>query len=204
MNACTLWRYGLALTTILFLGACGTSPPASYYTLSAPDIPYQQDKDGSITLGIGPIRVPEYLERGQIVTRRANESLKIDDFNRWAEPIADSQYRVIASTVDALLEDVVVIAYPYGRLADYDYRLVARIDRFDMDLAGETVLAVHWTITTVDGATVVPVRRARYTVSGGDVDDPGSVARAMNDCLEQFSRDIADRFASRLTATDTN
>ena len=202
MTGRKLRRY-TAFLVVAGLAGCGTSPPSNYYTLSPADIPYSPDADGSIVLGIGPMRVPEYLERPQIVTRRGNQALKVDDFNRWAEPIGDVQYRIIASNVDALLKDVMVISYPYGRLADYHYRLVGRVDRFDMDLSGETVLQVHWGIAHADGSVAVRAQRSEYTSTGGDPDDPGSVAKAMNSCLEQFSRDIARQFAERPVTSAT-
>ena len=195
-------RLTVTVLGALLLAACGTSPPSNFYTLSPADIPYTQDKTGSIILGIGPIRVPEYLERPQIVTRRANQRLKVDDFNRWAEPIGDIQYRIIAANVDALLDDVIVVAYPYGRLADYNYRLVARVSRFDMDLYGNTVLDIHWAITKPDDSDVLPATRSTYSAGGGDPDDPGSVATAMNGVLEQFSRDVAMRFGDWLAASN--
>ncbi|MEE4162646.1 MAG: PqiC family protein [Woeseiaceae bacterium] len=178
----------------LSMTGCGTSPPSAYYTLDAADIEYSTDADGAIVLGIGPVRTPEYLERSQIVTRRDDAELKVDDFNRWAEPVADSLHRILAQNVDALLEDVVVISYPYGMFADYGYRLVGRVDRFDMDATGTTRLSLIWGISTPDGEIYVPPTRREYVESGGNPDDPNAVAAAMSRCLEQFSRDIAERF----------
>lgn len=181
----------LLVVAALSTTACGTSPPASYYTLDTAVIEYTKDADGAIVLGIGPIRVPEYLERSQIVTRRGNAELRVDDFNRWAEPVADSLHRILARNVDALLGNVIVIAYPYGRLADYDYRLVGNVDRFDMDAAGTTRLSLIWGVTAPDGEVLVSPRRREYVESGGNPDDPNAVAAAMSGCLEQFSREIA-------------
>jgi len=183
----------LALAALSMTG-CGTSPPSAYYTLDAANIEYATDADGAVVVGIGPIRVPEYLERSQIVTRRDDAELKVDDFNRWAEPVADSLHRILAQNVDALLEDVVVVSFPYGMFTDYDYRVVGRIDRFDMDASGTTRLSLIWGMTTPDGDTHLPPRRREYVESGGNPDDPNSVAAAMSRCLEQFSRDIAERF----------
>ena len=171
--------------------ACGTSPPSSYYTLKTAEFEYAQDDADSTVLGIGPIRVPEYLERSQIVTRGEDAELKLDDFNRWAEPVAESLHRILARNVDAILDDVIVIGYPYGRLADYDFRLVGQIDRFDMDAAGTTRLSLIWGVTTADGKTLVSPRRRQYVEAGGNPGDPDAVAGAMSRCLEQFSREIA-------------
>lgn len=180
--------------SLLLLGACGTSPPSAYYTLDEANFDYTQDADSAAILGIGPIRVPEYLERPQMVTRGDNSELLIDDFHRWAEPIVDAQHRIIASNVDALLDGVIVVAYPYGALADYDAKLVGRIDRFDMDAVGTARLAVFWAVAFADSSLLIRPRRNVYTVQGGNPSDPNSVAEAMSECLTQFSRDIAETF----------
>lgn len=198
----TIRRSGLALAIpLLMLGACGTSPPSAYYTLDEAGFEYVQDAESAAILGIGPIRVPEYLERPQMVTRGNNSELLIDDFHRWAEPIVDAQHRIVAANVDALLDNVIVVAYPYGAVADYDAKLVGRIDRFDMDAAGTTRLAVFWAVASKDNELLVRPRRSDYAVSGGDPADPNSVAAAMSDCLTQFSRDIADVFKAAHNAS---
>jgi len=188
----------LLAAVALSMTGCGTSPPSAYYALDAADIEYSTDADGAIVLGIGPIRVPEYLERSQIVTRRDDAELKVDDFNRWAEPVADSLHRILAQNVDALLEGVVVVSFPYGMFADYDYRLAGRVDRFDMDSKGTTRLSMIWGMSTPDGEIHLPPRRREYVESGGNPDDPNAVAAAMSRCLEQFSRDVAERFGQSL------
>ena len=189
----------LALVAVLVtLGACGTSPPSRYYALESAGFDAVADGPDSIVLGVGPIRVPEYLERPQIVTRRQNRELHIDDFNRWAEPVGKAQLAILASNLDGLLENVIVLAYPYGRIADYEYRLVARVERFDMDASGSTVLEVQWSISSASGDPIVQPRRSRFAISGGDPGDPGSVAAGMSRCLTDFSREVATAFAAML------
>ena len=190
------------LCSLLLLGACGTSPPSAYYTLDDANFEYSQDADTAIILGIGPIRVPEYLERPQIVTRGDNSELLIDDFHRWAEPIVDAQHRIIAGNVDALLDDVIVVSYPYRAVTSYEAKLVGRISRFDMDADGVTRLAVFWTVAFGDDELLIRPRRSTYTIQGGDPSDPNSVAEAMSAALTQFSRDIADAFAAARTAIE--
>ena len=193
----------LAATALLLIGGCGVSPPAAFYTLDEASFEYTQDADSAAILGIGPIRVPEYLERPQIVTRGNGSELNIDDFHRWGEPIVDAQHRIIASNVDALLDDVIVVAYPYGAVADYDAKLVGRIDRFDMDATGTTRLDVFWAVARADNELLVKPRRSLFTVAGGEPADPNSVATAMSDCLTQFSREIADAIGRVRVAADS-
>ncbi len=198
----TTRRSRLAIVaSMMLLGACGTSPPSAYYTLDEADFEYSRDADASAILGIGPIRVPEYLERPQIVTRGDGSELLIDDFNRWAEPIVNAQHRIIASNVDALLDDVIVVAFPYSAVADYSAKLSGRVDRFDMDAAGNTRLDVFWAVASADNKLLIQPRRSVYTVAGGNPADPNSVAEAMSNCLTQFSRDIAGAFEAARSAS---
>ena len=74
---------------ILFLlTACGSSPPTRFYMISADSTsasPSQTSAD--VSVGVGPIRLPEYLDRPQIVTRGNNARIELAEFDRWAEPL---------------------------------------------------------------------------------------------------------------------
>ena len=96
----------------LSLAACSTSPPVRYFTLSPIDTDFQPDPDDAVMLGLGPIRMPDYLNRSQIVTRGANSEIQVDEFSRWSEPLSTSLLRIVATDVDSLLNGVVVVVFP--------------------------------------------------------------------------------------------
>src|SRR5262249_61813178 len=50
-------------------------------------------------LGLGPISLPSYLDRPQLVTRLAQNELKISEGEQWAEPLGRSFGRVIEGIV---------------------------------------------------------------------------------------------------------
>ena len=195
----------MTLTTIalLLLAACSSSPSVRYFTLSPIDTEFKQDSDDAIMLGLGPFRMPDYLNRSQIVTRGVNSEIQVDEFSRWSEPLATSLLRIVSTDVDNLLNDVVVVMFPYEPFVrnQVKYRLVGDINRFDADHLGRIVLEVQWGVADADGAMAVPVRRNRYQ-SQAMIDgkpaagDPSAVAAAMNDALAQFSRDIASKLES--------
>ena len=189
-----IMRTLVAVYTMVLLTGCGSSPPVRYYTLEPLDTNYVTDPEGSPVLGVGPMRVPDYLDRNQIVVRGANAELIVYDFDRWAEPLDEALHRILATNVDTFIDDVIVIAYPYNALMAYDYRVVGRIDRFDASAGGDAVFAVHWAISDRDGDPVTQPRRSRYTAQVSNVDDPGSIARALSQCLGQCSKDIAKEF----------
>lgn len=189
---------GLALAILLM--ACSSSPPVRYFSLSPIESGFQQDPDDSVMLGFGPFRMPEYLNRSQIVTRGANAEVQVDEFSRWSEPLATSLLRIVSTDVDNLLEGVVVVVFPYEPFVrnQVRYRLVGDINRFEADHLGQIVLEVQWGVADVDGGVELPVRRNRYLAQAVTANDPGAVAAAMNDALAQFSRDIASKLANTL------
>ena len=128
------------------------------------------------------------------MTRGSNSEVLVVDFHRWAEPVDDALHRITAANVDGLLEDVVVVAFPYNHVATLDYQVIGRVDAFDADQRGHVVLLVQWGILTPDSEIVVQPRRARYESQASDPGNHGSIARAMSEAIAEFSRDIASEF----------
>lgn len=186
------------LLLMLLLGACGTSPAVRYYSLQPVETGYQLDPADSPVLTVGPLRMPQYLDRSQMVFRGRGAEMIVDDLSRWAEPLDEAIHRVTASNVDSLLASVSVVAYPSAALLNVHYRLAGRINRFDADRGGLIVLDVQWGVGDIDGDLLVPARRSHYEKQASDPDDPGAIALAMSDVLAQFSRDIARELEARL------
>ena len=177
----------------LLVGACGSSPPVRYFALSPMDSVQQQDPDDAVTLGVGPLRLPEYLNRSQIVTRGGGSELEVDEFSRWAEPLTQALHRVVSTDVDNMMNGVMVIAFPWEAVVhnEVDYRLLGEVTRFDADRSGRVVLDIQWGITATTGQVAVVIRRTQYETRAARPDDPAIVVSAMNDALAMFSRDVA-------------
>jgi len=189
--------------SVLVLGvftACSSSSPVRYFSLNPIDADFRQDPEDAVMLGLGPIRMPDYLNRSQIVWRGDNAEIMVNEFSRWSEPLTKSLLRIVSTDVDNLLQGVVVVVFPYEPFVrdQVDYRLVGDVNRFDADSTGRIVLEVQWGIASVKGGVVVPVRRSRYQAQASIADDPGAVVVAMNDALAQFSRDIAGKLETAL------
>lgn len=190
----------LSLPALLLTAACASSPEVRYFSLSPMDLEYRQDPENAVLLGLGPLKTPEYLNRSQIVTRGAGAELRVDEFNRWAEPLTEAIHRVLSSDIDNLLEDVIVIAFPYESLirVKVDYRLVGELSRFDADRTGRVVLDVQWGVEEVSVGPAILAKRSRYEAQATPPDDPGAIARAMNEALAQYSRDVAKQLEAVL------
>ena len=182
----------------LFLGSCGSSPPVDYYRLQPMSGSATADPGDAKVLGIGPLQVPGYLDRPQLVTQKPGSEVQVDEFNRWAEPLDVALPRIVTANVDYLLDSVVAVAFPYSSRVRTDYRLFGRVIRFDADQSGEAVLEVQWGVQDADANTVLTPRRTRYTAQASPAKDPGAVVAALNETVDAFSRNIASEIQTLL------
>src|SRR6267378_3040726 len=69
-------------------GCLGSSRPARFYTLAPLQI---RDGPGSTstdaTLAIGPVEIPDSIDRPQIVTRTGANELVVAEFDRWGSSL---------------------------------------------------------------------------------------------------------------------
>ncbi len=149
---------------------CGSSKPSRYYLLSALGPAESAKQDRSVSVGIGPIEFPKYLDRPQIVTRGSRNRLYLGEFDRWAEPLEKNFTRVLVENLAVLLSTDDVVDYPWKRSMQIDYQIIVTVNRFDAAKGGNTVLNVRWTVSDGDGRTIIPPRASRIAMPAASAD----------------------------------
>lgn len=185
---------GLPLVLALLAAGC-SSPPTRFYVLSPLAESGRSVNAHEIAIGVGPVELPDYLDRPQIVTRSGQNRLELAEFDNWAEPLQDNVSQVLAENLAALLPSKRVALYPWKRATLVDYQLAAKIIRFDRSEGGEAVLHVRWSILAGDGSLLFD-RESRYREQPAGSGIEATVA-AMNKILGQFSRDAAEAVAGQ-------
>jgi len=114
-------------------GCSGRSAPARFYMLAAvPHSPVatpSTEPGRAPELGIGPVTLPRYLERTNIVTRRGME-MEVAEFDRWAEPLSESVPRAIAANLATLLRTERIVVFPWSNTASIERQIVIDVIRF--------------------------------------------------------------------------
>src|SRR5437016_13128921 len=85
--------------SILTVSGCSTGPSARLYVLtSLPRAESVAPTTGgrAISIGIGPVELPQYVNRSQIVTGQQSSELQSAVSAQWAEPLQDGFTRVLA------------------------------------------------------------------------------------------------------------
>ncbi len=179
---------------LLWLGGCGATQPSRFYVLSplpAADAGEPVKQDGEFPLlGIGPIEVPGYLDRPQMVTRAGVNQLDLADFDTWAEPLAENIGRVMVLNLSTLLSTDHLVMYPWGS-APVKYQVAVRVIQFDGETGGSLSLVVRWAVLKSPGRREILVARtSRYTEP---IEDSAfaSLAASMSRGIGDLSRDIA-------------
>ncbi len=169
----------IALT--LALTACmGTPPRESFFTLSAPELaPAPADAP---SLAVGPVAIPDMVDRPQIVVRLSANQVQIVEQARWAEPLKSAIARVVAANLAAALGARVAP----NRNGDADYRIALDVQRFESP-ADAVLIEALWTIASKDG------RRSGRSIVREKIaaKDYASLAAAHSAALAAMSREIA-------------
>ena len=179
-----------ALLAFLVLAGCGTSPKSTFYTLSSGAAPERAPAIAPLGVAIGPVTVPDIVDRPQLVLRAAGNQVTINDYVRWAAPLKDEIPRVIADNLTQLLNGARVSTYPQGGSVDTDYVLTLGVQRFDSALGDAATVEVLWTVRPPKGGAPKTGRSVvREPAQGKDYD---ALVAAHSRALAAVSRDIAE------------
>jgi len=174
----------------LLLAACAQTQPSRFYTLSGlPDDAAPTAASSDLAIGVGPISLPNYLDRPEIVRRTTPNQFQLAEFDRWGEPLGDVFPRVMAENLSDLLATDRVSLLPQRRATTIDYQVEVQVTRFDAEVGGPAILAARWEMFDNDGKSLV-VKRSTFTETV-DGEDYGAVATAMSRTIATLSREIA-------------
>ena len=137
-----LFLAAISLSTALI--GCGTTPNSNYYLLNNSSSPLATGSTPS--LGIGPIVIPEYLNRNSLVYKRDGNRLHISKFERWAEPLDYGIMRIIRMNLASLLDTQYVQSYPWSSSERPEYGVEITVLTLDASDT-EARLVAEWHIS---------------------------------------------------------
>jgi uncharacterized lipoprotein YmbA len=181
----------LAAAMLLLLAACGGTPPTQFYTLSNMQLPPRDAVTPKTTVGVGPVALPEYLDRPQIVTRASGNRMMLADFSSWVEPIKGMFTRVLVQNLSSLLATENVVALPQRRPTPLDYQVEVDVIRFDADLKSRAVLDANWKVYGKNGDRLLEEGRSTIVEPAAEPDSYEAVVAALSSALGQMSSAIA-------------
>lgn len=194
----------LLAVCLVFLAGCASTTPSRFYTLTpvkaadtpASGVPFE----GGSLLAVGPVRLPDYLDRPQIMTRSEGNEIRMHETERWAGSLEGDVARVLIENLSVLLsgKNVAVVQWTSAMqsMAPFRNRLGVDVLRFEGSVGGEVVLKARYSLFGPDGRKVISAGESivREPVGGTDY---GALTAAMSRALAAFSREVAASIPAR-------
>lgn len=187
LAACALLALSMAI-------GCASTEPSRFYLLSS--VPgdseaKRQVSEHCTSLAIAPVRLPDYLDRPQIVTRSGKNELLMAQFDRWAEPLAETFPRILAQNLSHLLCTKAIFLYPWKSSVEYDYRINIEIIRMDGKLGEGVALEAWWSIARNTEKAEVAAQRSTF-LEPSKTGNYADLVEAHSHAVSSLSRAIAD------------
>lgn len=198
-------RTVLALLAVSLVAAgCASTIPSKFYTLTplkavnatAGVTPVEEGE----VLAVGPVRLPDYLDRPQIMTRSEGNEIRMAETERWAGSLQEDVSRVMLENLSILLsgKHVAVVRWSSAMQAmpPFQKRLAVEVLRFEGPLGGTVILKARYILFGPDGKKVISAGESivREPASGSDYE---SLTAAMSRALATFSREVAAAVLAR-------
>ncbi len=190
---------GFLCVSLIVASGCARTPNAKFYTLNSLEDTAaeatESPAEGGGVIGLGPVELPGYLDRPQIVTRVSPNEVRLSEFHRWAAPLDGSVLRILAENLSVLLGTDRIARYPWDGNTPIACRVEIEVSRFDGSPGNRVVLQGQWTLYSPD--------RKKVLASGtSTLDEPvdghsyDALVSAQSRVLAALSRELAHAVAS--------
>ena len=100
----------------------------------------------AITVDVAKLRLPQYLQRPEVVTRVDTNRLVLSEFDLWGGSLEKNMTRVLAANLSALLSTSEVHIESRRRPAGIDAAVEIEVMQFERTPGGRSVLEVQWRV----------------------------------------------------------
>jgi len=180
----------LSFLIFLVLGCAKSSKPVEYYMLDASvgiDNNQTLKGDEGPMIGLGPIRLPEYLDRFQMVVAVSQNKYKLIDGHRWAEKLDQNISLALFKTLPSQLGTDRMIRYPWPQRPGVDFQVKIDILELNVDQDGQSQLVAQWSIKSKD--KTILNKRSTFTAQASTT-DIDKMVQAQSECLTQLGQEI--------------
>lgn len=185
----------LLIVCLGMITACvgGRSPVSSFYMLHADSSVSKPDLLFTTTVGVDTVSLPDYLDRPQIVTFKADMvELNIDEFNRWGDSLDTMLQQVIVDDLSAQFPNATIDLLTSGEYGTTPLTVKITINRLGGILNQTVLLDASWQIVDQDDRVLIQ-KRSRLT--GSTSEGYSGYVKSQSRLLSDLSLEIAQYLA---------
>lgn len=161
----------LAAAAALMLGACSTSPPEHFYTLSGgASADMQPAKPVQYYVEMLAVSVPQQVNRNQFVVTSTSGRIELREQQRWAGPLAGEIGQSLSTAVTADLGAIDVFRTPYPDKLPV-YRISTNVLRFESVMDSHALIDAVWSVRQLSSQQVVTCRTVASEKVGAGYDE---------------------------------
>lgn len=152
----------------LLLNGCLSVPSSltpRFYLLSSVNENQKIEKTdvaADLFIGVGPVKMPEYLDRPQIVTKDKEGVLKFAQFDRWGESLDLGLARLVRENLTTILPGAKFVLYPWNPTIAVKYQTVVEIVQLESKLDGDLFVVAQWLVIDVPNSKTMLVKRSEF------------------------------------------
>ena len=183
---------GCAFICAMVTACAHDAKPVEFYRLSA-DVGLKQSAKSivntkEVIVGLGPIRIPEYLNRSQIMVAVSDNQYSISEEHRWAENLDQNILLALYKVLPAQLNTDHVFRYPWSQRQDINYQVSIDILDLTINPQGQSQFIAQWSIKVKEKANI----DKRFECSlPASTTDYALMVKVQSQCLTQLGQTIS-------------
>ena len=187
----------IALT--LGLAACMGKPtrPSQFYLLS-PDpgqpVTSRASATTPLSIGLGPVTLPEIYDRPQIVTRTDSNQIILAQFDRWGGDLNKDLTRTLVRNLMSRLNTDSVVLFPWPGRNKPDFQVSIRFFRLDGQLNETVTLDGVWRLLDGSKGCELAAKKFQYQEQTAGPGYP-ELVEAMSRGVARLSQEVAENIA---------
>src|SRR5215210_1039873 len=144
------------LCVLIFATGCGTPPQERFFTLASdrPSPASFTSASAAFVVMVGPVTVPDVVDRPQLVLRTSPSRVEIAEQARWAAPLKNEIARVVADHLAQLLQGSRTATSAERASGTPDYRVLIDVQRFESTPQEGATVQAAWTVRNRDGSAL--------------------------------------------------
>jgi hypothetical protein len=141
------------------------------------------------TVGLGPVALPGYVRRPELLTRTSASEVTPSDVARWGEPLAEALPRVLERDLAAALGVAQLTVHPWYRADQPAVQVALDVQRFERE-GDAGVVAARYEVRALrpGGRRLVRATELRAPAASAD---PAATADALSAALGALAAELA-------------
>jgi uncharacterized lipoprotein YmbA len=147
-----------------------------------------------LVTSIGPVNIPEHLDRPQIVTRDNEDMISISQFQRWGEPLDSAIMYTINEDVSLMVPQGTFELFPCNFAIPLDYQVIVNVISLEANFKKGLYMTAQWAIIDAKAKKMLFTKRSDLTGQITPHNYTG-LTDALSKCIASLSEDIAQNLS---------